>query len=343
MIEKPLISVLMPVRNEEKHVVDAIRSVLSQGCAVEVLVIDGCSSDETVSRVECLLDPRVTVIANPARLIPNALNLGLELARGDFVARVDAHARIADGYFLTALAVLSSKALAGVGGTKVGVATSSQGLAIAAALSSRFGVGNSVYHYGKDSVDTDHASFGVYRTSVARQVGGWDENLAVNEDVDFDHRILAAGWRIRYEPGMIVRWQVPESMGAFGRQYRRYGRGKAAMLLKNRFSAIRVRHLMPPALVLVSSLSLLLGVRGHRKSALALMAPYVAAVAAATEVTLRSEKKRVALSPVNVVSAFVTMHFAWGWGMIEGLMFRLRPAEASAVDPDEPVGALVAL
>lgn len=323
----------MPVRNEERYVVGAIRSIIEQGIPVEVLVIDACSSDRTVSCVEGLYDPRIRVITNPARLIPNALNIGLQHARGEFIARVDAHACIGKDYFSNALKALSAQDVGGVGGMKVGVAGSPAGRAIAAALSSRFGVGNSIYHYGKQAVDTDHASFGVYRAAVARSIGGWDETLAVNEDVDFDHRILAAGWRIRYQPTMTINWQVRESIGAFARQYRRYGRGKAAMLRKNGFSALRARHLMPPALVLATGFSLFTGLAGRRRFAVAFLTPYCLALAGATILTLRAESSKQVISPSYLAAAFVTMHFSWGWGMFEGLVLGLKPAGASALDP----------
>jgi hypothetical protein len=73
----------------------------------------------------------------------------------------------------------------------------------------------------------------MYRTDAVRQIGGWDEQLTVNETVDFDHRLRAAGWTIGYQPAMTVRWDVQERLGDLFAQYRRYGRGKAGMVRKN--------------------------------------------------------------------------------------------------------------
>jgi succinoglycan biosynthesis protein ExoA len=333
MTDKPLISVLMPVRNEEHFVVAAVRSVLEQDSDVEVLVIDGESTDRTVDMVTAMGDPRVRLLGNPQRTIPHALNVGLKHVRGEYIARVDAHATISDSYLRSGLAVLDGDpAVAGVGGMKVGVAQTSTGKAIGCALSSPFGVGNAINHYSTVPQDTDHASFGVYRTSVARAVGGWDESLPANEDVDFDHRILLAGHRLRYEPSMRIDWYVRETLPEFGRQYRRYGRGKGAMVLKNGPSAIRLRHLAAPALVGWLGLAAVLALLGRRKTAAAMVAPYAAGIAGATHYTERQLDPVDRVEPTLLARAFVTMHLAWGVGFLEGVVLRKPPAHGSAKD-----------
>jgi len=286
------VSVVMPVRNEERSVAGAITSVLSQSEAdLELLVVDGDSTDATLREVERIaaVEPRVRVLHNPARTIPHALNLGLAAARGRYLARVDAHAAVNDTYLERGVTTLDADpAVAAVGGRRIGVAASASGVAAATALSSRFGVGDSINHYALVAQDTDHASFGVFRVDVLRSVGGWDVNLPVNEDVDLDHRILAAGHRIRFDPQMSIYWHVRESLPALGRQYRRYGRGKAAMVRKNGRGAVRIRHLAPPALVVGLAGAAVATAAGFWPVGLVLAGPYAVAVAGATVATLRS-------------------------------------------------------
>ena len=172
---RSLVSVVMPVRNEERHVIAAMSSVLEQQVSLELLVVDGMSTDRTVELVRSIGDPRVRVLQNPARTIPAALNIGLAAARGEFVARVDAHARVDSSYLATGARQLEDVEVAAVGGIRIAVAETPTGTAIGAALASPFGVGDSINHYADQAQDTDHASFGVYRTAVAKCVGGWDE------------------------------------------------------------------------------------------------------------------------------------------------------------------------
>ena len=50
---------------------------------------------------------------------------------------------------------------------------------------SRFGIGDSKYHYSQQQELVDHIPFGAYTTELARAIGGWDEELRTNEDYDF--------------------------------------------------------------------------------------------------------------------------------------------------------------
>lgn len=330
-----LISVLMPVLNEEATLVDAVGSVLNQAeeVEVEVLVIDGNSVDQTLALARSLSrrDPRVRVLRNPRTTISSGLNVGLRHARGDFVARVDGHSTISPTYLSRAVRALhEDPRMAGIGGKRVGVSDNPVGRAVALALSSRFGVGNSINHYATSARLTDHASFGVYRSEVAVALGGWDESLLVNEDVDFDLRLLRLGHRIGFDPVMELRWQVRDDVGQLFRQYRRYGRGKAAMVRKNGRSAVRVRHAIPPAAVLIGAGALLGALQRPRW--LASFVPYLAAVAAASAVAWRSRQAECETSAAALPLAFVAMHTGWGLGFLEGMILRQLPALASG-DP----------
>jgi succinoglycan biosynthesis protein ExoA len=311
--------------------------VLAQSCQdVEVLVIDGQSDDGTAAAVYRVAtgDPRVKLLANPDRTIPHALNIGLRAARGRYVARVDAHATVSDTYLERGVAELDADPrVASVGGRRIGVGDGPTGRAVAAALSSPFGVGNSVNHYGGHAQDTDHASFAVSRADVLRSIGGWDETLLVNEDVDLDHRIGLAGHRIRYDPEMEIFWQVRRTVRELARQYRRYGRGKAAMVRKNGRSAVRVRHLAAPALVIWLAGAVVVAVAGRPRLAAGMVAPYGVGLVVATAVTLRRGYGQQRLTPLPLLGSFGAMHLCWGLGFVEGLVFRLTPAAASARDP----------
>jgi succinoglycan biosynthesis protein ExoA len=325
------VSVLMPVLNEESSVADAVTSVLSQeACEPEVLVVDGRSADRTRDTVDELIaaGARVRLLDNPAVIIPSALNVALAASDTEYVARVDGHAEISRDYLARAIGHLSADpGLAAVGGRRHGVARTRVGRAVAAVMSSRFGVGNSINHYATEYQLTDHASFGVYRRDAAVLVGGWDESLPVNEDVDFDHRIALAGYRIAYDPEMVIHWHVRETVGSVFRQYRRYGRGKAAMVRKNGPDAVRLRHLAPPTLVGLSALALL--VSPVWPVSLGFLGLYLTGVVVIGAVTWCGSADRGETSLLAMPAAFAATHFGWGLGFLEGLLLGRTPAVAS--------------
>lgn len=88
----PRISVLLPVYNGQRYIRAAIDSVLSQTYRdFELLVIDDGSTDSTGRIVNSFDDSRIRLVKNKKRLkLSGALNRGLDLARGPYVARMDA-------------------------------------------------------------------------------------------------------------------------------------------------------------------------------------------------------------------------------------------------------------
>src|SRR5262249_44526169 len=90
----PLVSVVMPVYNGERFVVEAVRSILAQTFRdFECLVVDDGSTDRTpeLLAAEQARDPRLVVHRQPANLgFREALTTGCALARGELIARMDA-------------------------------------------------------------------------------------------------------------------------------------------------------------------------------------------------------------------------------------------------------------
>lgn len=91
MQNQPLVSVLMPVYNCEKYVLEAVESILQQTYPnFELLVIDDCSIDATVDKIKSLNDDRIQLIVKPRNSgYTNSLNFGLQIAKGKYIARMD--------------------------------------------------------------------------------------------------------------------------------------------------------------------------------------------------------------------------------------------------------------
>lgn len=87
----PTITVLMPVYNVESFITEAIESVLNQSYAdFELLIIDDASTDATVNQITAFSDSRIKLIKKPKNSgLIDSLNLGMNLAKGQYIARMD--------------------------------------------------------------------------------------------------------------------------------------------------------------------------------------------------------------------------------------------------------------
>ena len=90
-VEKPILTVLMPVYNGGVYLAEAIRSILAQSLRnFELLIINDGSTDDSHNVAESFNDPRIRVINLKSNSgLVNALNIGLQEAKGDFLARMD--------------------------------------------------------------------------------------------------------------------------------------------------------------------------------------------------------------------------------------------------------------
>jgi glycosyltransferase involved in cell wall biosynthesis len=309
-----LVSVIMPARNEERAIGATLSALRAQDYQrLQIIVVDGGSTDGTVAviRQHAAEDPRIELLHNPRQSIPAGLNIALAAARGRWLVRMDAHSTVEPGYVSAAVTRLREGRWGGVGGRKDGTGETPAGRAIAAALGSRFGVGGSVYHHGETEQEVDHIPFGAYPTDLVRQLNGWDERLVANEDFEFDHRLRRSGAALLFDPTIRIAWKSKQSLGELYRQYHRYGRGKVDVARLHPRS-LRLRHLLPPLLVPYLGTAAVTAVR-HRAVAVGMVAPYAAAMAAASVQTARSLDDPRARSLVP--AAFLAMHVGWGVGV----------------------------
>ena len=91
MKDTPLISVIMSVYNEQEYIEDALRSILNQTEPdFELIIIDDCSTDDTVKIIEGLNDDRVILVKNEENCgLTKNLNKALTMTKGEFIARMD--------------------------------------------------------------------------------------------------------------------------------------------------------------------------------------------------------------------------------------------------------------
>lgn len=91
-IKEPTVTVLMPVYNGELYLREAIESILSQTFSdFEFLIIDDGSTDQSVSIINSYSDKRIRLVSNEENCgLVETLNKGIQLAKGEYIARMDA-------------------------------------------------------------------------------------------------------------------------------------------------------------------------------------------------------------------------------------------------------------
>jgi cellulose synthase/poly-beta-1,6-N-acetylglucosamine synthase-like glycosyltransferase len=317
-----LVTIAVPARNEERFIGHCLDSLSGQTHRnVEILVVDSASTDGTREVVlgRARDDGRIRLLSHPGASIPGALNAALAAARGRWFVRVDAHATVPEDYVSGLVRHLGTGRWGGVGGRKDGTGITPAGVAIAAVMGSRFGVGNSWYHHATSSRPVEHIPFGAYPTSLLRSMNGWDETISANEDFELDYRLRKRGHALLLDPSLVIRWNSRQTVGELFRQYRRYGRGKATVAMLHPGSLLP-RHLMPPALVAATVVGVGLGIFRPRLTAV-LLSPYVLCVGAAS--ALVGGKLRGWPARSHVPAAFLAMHYGWGIGFLEQLGRRL--------------------
>lgn len=302
---RPTVTVTVPVLNEAAHIERCLGAVDRQTHPgiVEVLVVDGGSTDDTVRLAQ--RHARVRVVVNPHRIQSAALNLALAQAAGEVFVRVDGHCEIAPDYVASCVSALERTGASMVGGAMV--PSAGGGLlqrGIAAAMASWLGAGPARFHVGGTPGPVDTVYLGAYRTADAQAVGGYAEDQPVNEDAELAQRMRPRG-PVWFDPNIRSTYVPRSTIPALGRQFWRYGQGRAVTVRKHPAS-LSPRHLVGPVLVL-GLLS-----PWWRK----VLAGYLAVVGAGAVHEARSDPT----AAPGFAASLPTMHLLWGAGFLLGLI-----------------------
>lgn len=310
----PPVSVILPILNEERHLEAAVRQVLEQDYpgSLEVVLALGPSGDDT-DRVAADLaarDPRVTTVRNPTGRTPNALNAAITGSRGEVVVRVDGHAEIPRHYVATAVTALREHGADNVGGIMDAQGTTPFERAVACAMRSPIGVGNSRFHVGGSAGEADTVYLGVFRRSALERVGGYDEHFARAQDWEMNHRIRATGGRVWFTPELKVTYRPRGSVAALARQYFHYGRWRRVVARRHE-GTINLRYLAAPTMVVGTAAATVAGLAWWP----AWLVPAGYAVGVVLGGLLISSDESPATRLITPV-ALATMHWSWGIGFL---------------------------
>jgi glycosyltransferase involved in cell wall biosynthesis len=320
-MSEPFVSVIIPVRNEERYIERCLYTLARQDYPrerFEVLVVDGRSDDATRPivtrfRAESTLD--VGLLDNPRRKTAAALNVGLREARGEVIVRVDGHAAVAPDFLRRSVAALIETGADCVGGVIESEGDTYMGNVIALAMASRFGVGGAAFRVG-GSGKADTVAFGAYRRDVFDRIGHFTEEIDRGEDDEFNYRLRDAGGTILLVPGIRARYTARGSLAGLWRQYFGYGRAKPEVLRRHPAQA-RLRQLAPPAFALALGAALAQAISGSATSVRILALVYTGAATIAS-LALASQRRWRYLPPLPI--AFACLHLSYGLGFIVGLV-----------------------
>jgi succinoglycan biosynthesis protein ExoA len=319
-----MVSVIIPVRNEEAFIANTLRSVLAQdypGERLEVLVVDGMSDDRTTDVVLKIAeqDSRVRLLQNRSRIMASGFNHGLVEAQGDVIVMMGGHAEMAPNYVSTCARALQQGIADCAGAPIETIARDTRGAAISQAMSSRFGVG-SAFRCGCDKpryVDT--VAFGAYTRAIIEQAGGLDEEFVRNQDDEFNYRLRKLGARILLLPGTHCRYTARGSLRTLGKQFFDYGLWKVRVMQKHP-SQMQVRHFVPAVFVFVLGVSMLTAPFSALSRAILLLAlGCYAATNLFVSLWLTCQARvwgRMAVLPL----VFLVLHFSYGLGFLAGLI-----------------------
>ncbi|HEY6107733.1 MAG TPA: glycosyltransferase family 2 protein [Gemmatimonadales bacterium] len=253
----PLVTIVVPCRNEERYIVECLDSILAcdyPSDRLEVLVVDGMSDDGTraVLADYAARNPLVRMLDNPRRITPVALNLAIGAARGEVIVRMDAHVVYPRNYVSRLVAALDEFGADNVGAVlrTLPANQTAMGKAIAIGMSHPFGVGTSYFRIGTDQprwVDT--IAFFCIRRATFDRVGMFDEELIRHQDGEFNARLIKSGGRILLIPDVVSYYYARATLRQVGRMFYQYGYFKPLVAKKlGRF--MTVRQLIPPGFVL---------------------------------------------------------------------------------------------
>ena len=190
------LSIIVPVKNEEKRIGKCLQAIFSTKLAVsfEIIIIDNGSIDQTVNICEGYGG---AVLSAPQAKIAGLRNIGAKNAKGHILAFVDADVEVSNSWAESALTLLnSSKTISCVTG-KINISPHPTW------VEKTWGL-NRTEKSGQHLVDWASSMNMFIKKNDFFNVNGFNENLITCEDVDLSYRLRQAGMKIFYDERVSV-------------------------------------------------------------------------------------------------------------------------------------------
>jgi glycosyltransferase involved in cell wall biosynthesis len=260
--EAIIISIVMPIRNEEKYIDDCIASLLKQDFPMrnlEIILVDGDSNDKTCEIIESYMqtNSNIKLLHNPNKTVPYAMNTGIRAAQGKYIVRLDAHSKYARDYITKCFRYLEETGADNVGGPMIAKGKSNMQKIIAASYYSPFALGGGKFHNENYEGEVDTVYLGAFKKSTLFNVGLFDEKFTRNQDDELNYRIIKNNGNIFMTPQIQSEYYPRSSLAELFSQYFQYGEWKVAVLRKHGKPA-RLTHLIPAAFIICNVLGIVL-------------------------------------------------------------------------------------
>lgn len=243
-----LVSIIIPVYNEEKYIRRCLNSLALQTFDIkqcEILIVDGLSTDDTIKIIEKEYSfLKAKILKNEKRIVTYALNIGIDNSSGEIIIRLDAHAEYDENYIERCIYYITNLNVDNVGGiaTTKGIGFSGEGNA--EILSSIFGVGDSKFRTSNKGGYVDTVPFGTFKRTIFDRIGKFNVDLPRSEDNDINSRIRSAGGKVYLSPEIRFTYYCRDTFIGLLSQGIKNGNSLFLTLKKNK-KAMSLRHFIP--------------------------------------------------------------------------------------------------
>jgi cellulose synthase/poly-beta-1,6-N-acetylglucosamine synthase-like glycosyltransferase len=323
----PLVSFLIPLRNEEKTLRQCLNSLLSLDYPqdkMEIMLAIGPSSDatKTIAEEYTTKHPCIKILDNPTGNTAIGRNLCIEHSTGEMLMNYSGHV-VAEPNLLKALTETLLKQpddVCAVGCSNLtppqqSFVAQASGAAFLSVLGGRSFFSQNAVHPTEQF--TDHISFALYRRKPVEQVGKFDPEFWCGQDYELDIRLRDAGYKILYTPTTKVLHFKRPSIKSLWRQMYRYGIARAKMVKKHP-KTLRFFHLIGPAFILGALLLVIL-------TAVHLIPIWVVPLLIIAYVLLSFiSVLQIMRKPTVVIASpifFLLIHVGYGLGFLRGVVY----------------------
>ena len=322
-MSEPSVSVIIPVLNEERFLKQSVQAILNQNYSgqFEIILALGPSKDQTnVIAQELAQDKRIKLVENPSGRTASALNNAIKNSNFDIIVRLDGHAIVDSDYIKNAVNTLLESGADNVGGLMKAEGTNAFEKSVAAAMTSKFGVGNAPFHVGGKSGEVDTVYLGTFRKSALERVGYFDESFIRAQDWEMNYRIRKTGGKIWFNPDLVVSYRPRKNILQLAKQYFEYGQWRK-QVTKTYPETVSMRYLAPPVTVsgLIAGFVMVLfsKILDINWLQIGWLAPlvYLTVILLAF---LSIGSKIGLLSRLYLLLVLPTMHLSWGVGFLKG-------------------------